>query len=90
MENSKIDILVDELKEYLNPDFYTKGVSAIERLIAAVRGEKSHQTIYFVCDKKSCGEECKNPDCHHTSDIHHAKNFHEDVDGVYVERCEEK
>ena len=39
MENSKIDILVDELKDYLNPDFYTKGVSAIERLIIAVREE---------------------------------------------------
>ena len=42
MEGNKVDILVDELKEYLNPNFYTKGVSAIERLIMEVRKEKNN------------------------------------------------
>lgn len=43
MRSTKIDILVDELKEYLNPDFYTKGTSAIERLIIAVREEVNNE-----------------------------------------------
>lgn len=43
MESNKIDILVDELKEYLNPDFYTKGVSVIECLIMAVREENKNE-----------------------------------------------
>ncbi len=89
MGNGKIDILVDELKEYLNPNFYTKGVSAIERLIIAVREEKTTQTMY-VCDRKSCGDECENPECHYTYDVKHAKNFHEEIDGVYAEYYEEK
>lgn len=41
-ESRIVDILVDELKEYLNPDFYTKGVAAIERLIIAVREEEKN------------------------------------------------
>ena len=43
MGSTKIDILVDELKEYLNPDFYTKGTSTIERLIIAVREEVNNE-----------------------------------------------
>lgn len=41
--SSKIDILIEELKEYLNPDFYTKGISAIERLVVAVREESKNE-----------------------------------------------
>ena len=43
MGSTTIDILVDELKEYLNPDFYTKGTSTIERLIIAVREEVNNE-----------------------------------------------
>lgn len=31
--------------------------------------------IFFLCDRKACGEKCPNPDCTHTNDISHAKNF---------------
>lgn len=31
--------------------------------------------IFFLCDRKACGEKCPNPDCSHTRDIYHAKNF---------------
>ena len=48
MGSTKIDILVDELKEYLNPDFYTKGTSTIERRIIDCIEEvnnESHQMV---------------------------------------------
>lgn len=31
--------------------------------------------LFFLCDRKACGEVCPNTYCSHTSDIHHAKNF---------------
>lgn len=29
----------------------------------------------YLCDGKACGDECPNPECKHTTDINHAKNF---------------
>ena len=32
--------------------------------------------IFYVCDGFACGPGgCPNPECHHTNDIRHAKNF---------------
>lgn len=31
--------------------------------------------LFFLCDRKACGETCPNEFCSHTSDIFHAKNF---------------
>lgn len=29
----------------------------------------------FLCDGRACGDECPNPECKHTADVNHAKNF---------------
>lgn len=50
--------------------------------------------VFFLCDRKACGEKCPSEFCTHTSDIEHAKNF----DSVRVNadnltdyfECEEK
>ena len=31
--------------------------------------------LFFLCDRKACGEVCPNKLCTHTADILHAKNF---------------
>lgn len=41
-------------------------------------------TIAYVCDGKSC-ETCPGLECHHTIDIHHAKNFTEIEPGRFME-----
>lgn len=38
-------------------------------------------TIYYLCDRRAC-EKC-NPDCTHTSDIRHAKNFRVVGDAIF-------
>lgn len=41
-------------------------------------------TVAFICDRKACNK-CDNDTCHHTLDIHHAKNFGEWVPGKFFE-----
>lgn len=36
---------------------------------------KSGAHLFFLCDRKACGETCPNESCSHTGDIRHAKNF---------------
>ena len=36
--------------------------------------ERNSEVLY-LCDGRACGGTCPNPDCHHTNDICHAKNF---------------
>ena len=48
------------------------------------------RNILFLCDRKAC-ERCCYPQCRHTPDIEHAKNFApagftKRTDGVYVEQ----
>lgn len=48
------------------------------------------RNILFICDRKAC-ERCCYPQCRHTPDIEHAKNFApagftKRTDGVYVEQ----
>lgn len=60
--------------------------------------DKQAGKIYYVCDRTAC-ENC-NPDCNHTSDVAHAKNFTPaDINGkypvkaadaaIFIERIEE-
>lgn len=30
--------------------------------------------VFYICDREACGP-CKNPECNHTDNIEHAKNF---------------
>lgn len=41
--------------------------------------------VAYLCDKKSCAK-CDNPDCQHTLNIEHAKNFERLDDGRYMEK----
>lgn len=40
--------------------------------------------ILYECDRRACHNKC-NPECHHTFNIAHAKNF-ECENGILVER----
>lgn len=42
--------------------------------------------VLYLCDRKACAV-CNNPDCQHTSNIDHAKNF-EHVHGSYWREIE--
>ena len=55
---------------------------AIEKAITSLRKD-----VLYVCDQKKC-ENCSAKDgvCFMTSDINHAANFREAVDGIYVEQ----
>lgn len=39
--------------------------------------------IFYICDKRACGDVCPNIMCEHTSDVTHAVNFM-GVDGKYA------
>lgn len=49
-------------------------------------------SVAYICDRTQCDGGCPNPDCHHTEDVRHAKNF-ESAPGakgtVYIERVPE-
>lgn len=52
---------------------------------------KSKQTrVAYVCDQRYCPDGCHNPDCHHTEDITHAKNFTKLEAGKWMEKFEEE
>ena len=36
---------------------------------------KGMDVIYYLCDRKVCGEICPNPECNHTTRLEHAVNF---------------
>lgn len=36
--------------------------------------KKPETLVFYICDRKAC-DPCNNPDCKHTLDIKHAKNF---------------
>lgn len=46
---------------------------------------KSPVRIAYICDGKACVE-CNNPECHHTEDIHHARNFERVGENQYMEK----
>ncbi len=41
--------------------------------------------VAYLCDGKAC-KACYNPDCHHTFDIRHARNFELVGNNKYAER----
>ena len=46
---------------------------------------KKQDQIWYLCDRQACKNGC-NPDCEHTSDIRHAKNFKDLINnGTYWE-----
>ena len=46
---------------------------------------KNQDRIWYLCDRQACKNGC-NPDCEHTSDIRHAKNFKDLINnGTYWE-----
>lgn len=56
----------------------------VEFLVGAYNHLKNEQPkIAFECDRRDC-DRCDNAECHHTSNIRHAKNF-ELVGDVFVE-----
>ena len=45
--------------------------------------------VYFICDRKACGNECPKDWaglCNHTDRIKHAKNFEKISEGAYMEK----
>lgn len=51
---------------------------------------EKERNILFLCDRKAC-EKCSYPQCRHTPELEHAKNFApagftKRTDGVYVEQ----
>ena len=34
-----------------------------------------HNQVFYLCDRKACGEDCASKQCRYTYDISHAKNF---------------
>ncbi len=45
---------------------------------------KKTKKIFYICDKRACGNDCECLKCIHTSDITHAKNF-KCVGGAFYE-----
>lgn len=41
--------------------------------------------VFYICDRKACGETCPNEACNHTCDIEHAVNFSLVPNGAYFE-----
>lgn len=39
--------------------------------------------IFYICDRKAC-KKCAYPECKHTTNIYHARNF-ERIDDIFVE-----
>lgn len=42
------------------------------------------ESVAYICDEEAC-DSCNNPECHHTLDIYHAKNFEEIEPGKFME-----
>lgn len=53
--------------------FKKKPIEKVELLqyIPPLFGRKT----FYLCDGKACGDFCPNPNCYHTTDVTHAKNF---------------
>ena len=65
-----------------------KKLTFANRVRNAVKAFKGKPNILYVCDREACGVVCPNLDCHYTTDIKHAKNFHEAPmnSGLYMEK----
>lgn len=46
---------------------------------------KCPMRVAYICDGEACVE-CNNPECHHTEDIRHAKNFECIGENLYMEK----
>lgn len=41
--------------------------------------------VAYICDGRECEGGCNEPECHHTCNIEHAKNFKRVTDGKWME-----
>lgn len=46
--------------------------------------------VLYLCNRERCEDGCQNPDCMHTTDIRHAKNFEERYGYQYWEKEADK
>ena len=77
-KNEAIDILYTQLTVLQCTGESDRHTSyAIDAILMAIESLKTN--VAYICDGDACfecGQECAR-DCHHTTDIHHAKNFEE-------------
>lgn len=46
--------------------------------------KEQNEVVAFLCDRRKC-KKCNYPQCTHTFDIRHAKNFECTISGIYEE-----
>ena len=44
------------------------------------------EQVLYLCDRRACSK-CSYPQCEHTTDISHAKNFARICPGAYIEEA---
>ena len=47
------------------------------------------EEVAYLCDRKAC-KNCAYPNCKHTTDIRHAKNFEVSANGSYWEADDDR
>lgn len=89
LDLNRAERLIDTLSAIPSAKVPTKCIAEIkidEDKIAQKIKEKydlaDRPNIAYICDGTACGGKCD--ECHHTTDIEHAKNFKR-VDGKYIE-----
>ena len=66
---------------------YSDGFMMIDALELAIKALEND--VAYICDQRYCSDGCKNPDCRHTCDINHAKNFVRIGPGKWTESDDE-
>lgn len=61
-------------KVKLKPDDLTFGVT-VKKCSECERNQDKGVHVLYLCDQKQC-KNCSYPECRHTTDVAHAKNFH--------------
>lgn len=64
----------------LYPDGFMM-IDAVELAIKALEKD-----VAYICDRRYCPKGCLNPDCRHTKDITHAKNFKKVDENKWMEK----
>lgn len=81
-----ISILSDYRQSLLKmiDGLYPDGFMMVDALEIAIKALEND--VAYICDRRYCPEGCKNPDCHHTVDISHAKNFEQVDTNKWIEK----
>lgn len=73
---SKFDGLISMVKNAKLPKLHEKPDVDLRMYIPPMpKLEYLPAKIAYICDGKACGDVCPNPECRHTLDVWHAKNF---------------